>query len=133
MKYPAHVYAKALIEVLDDVSAEKKTAGARDEEKLAKNFLELVKRNGDEMHLRKILEEASRFARGRNGFRKVIIDSARAFTPAQRKEVAHVLKKDDVITERIDPSLIAGMRITVNDELQFDGSLKRKLDTAFGA
>lgn len=125
MKYPAHIYAKALIEVLGD-------GKKHDEEKIAENFIGLVRRNGDEMHLRKILEEASRFARGRNGLRKVIIDSARALTPSQRKEVERFLKKEDVVVERIDPSLVAGVRITVNEELQFDGSLKRKMDRAFG-
>ncbi len=84
------------------------------------------------MHLRKILEEASRFARGRNGLRKVVIDSARVLTPSQRKEVERFLKKEDVVVERTDPSLVAGVRITVNEELQFDGSLKRKMDRAFG-
>ena len=29
--------------------------------------------------------------------------------------------------------LIAGVRITVNDELQFDGTMKAKLDALFGA
>lgn len=125
MKYPAHTYAKALVEVLGD-------GKKHDEEKIAKNFIELVRRNGDEMHLRKILEEASRFARGRNGLRKVVIDSARELTSAQKKEMERFLKKEDVVVERTDPSLVAGVRITVNEELQFDGSLKRKLDRAFG-
>ena len=125
MKYPAHIYAKALVEVLGD--GEK-----HDEGKIAENFIKLIRRNGDEMHLRKILEEASRFARGKNGLRKVVIDSARSLTPLQKKEVERFLRKEDIVVERTDPSLVAGVKITVNEELQFDGSLKRKLDRAFG-
>jgi F0F1-type ATP synthase delta subunit len=38
-----------------------------------------------------------------------------------------------VVEERIDPELIAGIRIILNDELQFDGSLKHKLNRALGS
>jgi F0F1-type ATP synthase delta subunit len=42
-----------------------------------------------------------------------------------------MVKKDDVVVERIDPALVAGMKMTVNDEEQFDGSLQRKLASLF--
>jgi F0F1-type ATP synthase delta subunit len=129
MNYPTHIYAKALVEVLSDT----KHAGSADDAAIAKNFLELVRKNGDEGHLRKILEEASRFARGHSGVRKVTIESARALAPAQRKEVEHLIKQGDVVEERIDPDLIAGIKIILNDELQFDGSLKNKLNRVLGS
>ncbi len=47
--------------------------------------------------------------------------------------VGKFVKPDDVIEERIDQELIAGIRIILDDELQFDGSLKNKLEKAFGA
>src|SRR5580698_2296783 len=120
MKYPTHIYAKALVEVLTD-------AKGKDEAKFADNFIALVRRNGDEMHLRKILEEASRFARGQSGIRKVVVESARTLTKSQQKEVSRFIRKEDVVVEKVDPELVAGIKITVNDELQFDGSLSRKL------
>ncbi len=126
MKYPAHIYAKALVEVLGGPDAE------RAKERIAENFIALIRKNGDEMHLRKILEEASRMSRGRSGLREVVIDSARTLTEAQRKEIGRVLGKEDIIVERVDPSLVAGIRITVNEELQFDGSLARKLTAVLG-
>jgi len=128
MKYPAHIYAKALAEVIGDPSrkiSEKETAA------IVKNFLELVRANGDESHLRKILEEAARFARGKAGIRKVSVESARALSTAQEKEVAKFLTAADVVERTIDPALIAGIRILVNDEMQFDGSLRGKLDKVF--
>ncbi len=125
MKYPAHIYAKALVEVLAD--EEKKGAFTKEQQRVADNFVALVRRNGDEAHLRKLLEEASRMARGLGGARKVIVESARPFTSSQRKEVERFIKKEDVVVEKVDPALVAGMRITVNDEMQFDGSLRRKL------
>jgi len=128
MKYPTHIYAKALVEVLADSHGPKE----RDDE-VAKNFLALVKKNGDEGHLRKILEEASRFARGHSGVRKLTIASARELSPSQTKTMERFVKPGDIIERMIDPDLIAGIKITVNDEMQFDGSLKSKLNKVLGS
>ena len=125
MKYPAHIYAKALVEVLGDLKA-------KNDDLIAKNFLEIVERNGDGGHLGKILEEASRLARGRSGVRKVTIESARALSTTQMEAMKRFMKEGDVVEKRIDPNLIAGVRITLNEELQFDGSLKNKLNRVLG-
>jgi F0F1-type ATP synthase delta subunit len=129
MKYAPHTYAKALVAVLDDA---KGPAAGHDAE-IAKNFLALVRKNGDEAHLLKILEEASRFARGKSGIRKVTIASAREMSVSQNETVGQFVRLGDVVERRIDPDLIAGIKITVNDEMQFDGSLKNKLNKALGA
>jgi F0F1-type ATP synthase delta subunit len=126
MKYPTHIYAKALVEVLSDRKAKNSAA-------VANNFLEIVKRNNDEGHLREILEEASRFARGKSGVRKVTIESARALSAAQKKRLKSFIKSGDVVEEHLDPELIAGIKIILNDELQFDGSLKNKLNKVLGS
>jgi F0F1-type ATP synthase delta subunit len=128
MKYAPHIYAKALVEVLATFKGSK-----AEEDTLAKNFLALVKKNGDEGHLKKILEEASRFARGKSGLRKVTIASARDLSSSQAKAMNQFIKAGDVVEARIDPDLIAGIKITVNDEMQFDGSLKSKLNKVLGA
>ncbi|HEX4103979.1 MAG TPA: F0F1 ATP synthase subunit delta [Candidatus Paceibacterota bacterium] len=124
MKYPTHIYAKALAEVIV-------TAKKGEEAKVAANFIALVRKGGDEVHLRKIVEEAARFVRGKSGVRKVTIGMARTLTAGQMKTVKSFLKAGDVVEERIDPALIAGIRITLDDELQMDGSLKGKLDKIF--
>ena len=129
MKYSAYIYAKALVEVLGDV---KGPVGARDDE-IAKNFIAIVRKNSDEAHLKKILEEASRFARGKSGVRKVTIASARELNNVQGRLVEQFVKPGDVVERRINPGLIAGVKITLNDELQFDGSLKNKLDKVLGS
>jgi F0F1-type ATP synthase delta subunit len=128
MKYPAHIYAKALVEVLGDATG----ARAKDDAKIAENFMALVKKNGDEGHLKKILEEASRFARGKSGVRKITVESARVLASTQKATLQQFVKPGDVVEERIDPELIAGIRITLNDEMQFDGSLKNKLNKVLG-
>lgn len=126
MKYPTHSYAKALAEVVGETGAAQKDSAV-----IIKNFLELVRRNGDEAHLKKIIEEAGRLARAKSGIRKVSIESARTLTTAQEKEIAQFLKAGDVVEHAIDPTLIAGIRLIVDDEMQFDGSLRGKLDNVF--
>jgi F0F1-type ATP synthase delta subunit len=128
MKYAPHIYAKALVEVLTTFKGSK-----AEQDALAKNFLALVRKNGDESHLRKILEEASRFARGKSGVRKITVASARELSPSQRKTMEKFITPGDVVESRIEPDLIAGIKITLNDELQFDGSLKTKLNKVLGA
>lgn len=128
MKYPAHIYAKALAEAITSPEAK----GARGAE-IAANFLALLRKNGDEAHARKIIEEAARMARGKGGIRKLTVESARPLTVAQEKMVRALTKPEDVVETRIDPELIAGIRVIMNDELQFDGSLRGKLDKIFNS
>lgn len=123
MKYPSHLYAKALDEALADPKANHAV--------IAKNFVGLVRKNGDESHFRKILEEAGRFARGRTGIRKVAVESARTLGKVQEKMVQQFLKPGDVVTYETNPDLVAGIKIIVNDEMQFDGTMKGKLDRLF--
>jgi len=125
MKYPAHIYAKALAEAIAT------TKGKAAEDAVVKNFIALVRRNGDEAHIRKLVEEAARMVRGKSGVRKVTIETARALKAPQRKLLDHFIKGGDIVEERIDPALVAGVKIILDDELQFDGSLKGKMDKIF--
>jgi F0F1-type ATP synthase delta subunit len=125
MKYRSSIYAKALAEVISSKTTVSDASVVR-------NFLAMVERNGDGAHLKAILEEAARFARGKNGVRKVILESARPLNDAQRKAVGTFARRGDVVEETINPALVAGVRIVVDDERQFDWSLKGKLDKLFG-
>ncbi len=127
MKYSAHTYAEALVEAL--AGAEGRDAGAA----MAERFLELVRRNGDELHLPSILGETDRLMRRRDGTRRLIVESARTLDAGARSLVASLARKGDAIEERINPGLIAGIKVTANDEMQFDASLRSKLDSVFGA
>jgi F0F1-type ATP synthase delta subunit len=126
MKYSARFYAKALVDALADPKA--------DHDAIAKRFLGVIKRNGDEGQLKKILDEASWLARQGEGVsREVVIESARPLKESQKKMLKVFLKPHDIIHEKIDPALVAGVKITVNDEMQFDGTMKAKLDSLFQA
>lgn len=125
MKYSVHTYAQALVAVIEDKAVK--------DDVIEKNFLALVRKNGDEGHLPQILEEASRLARGKSGIRKVTVESARELSPSQKATLKQFIQLHDEVEERIDKELIAGIKITVNDETQFDGSLKSKLNKVLGS
>ena len=122
MKYSVHDYAKALAAVIRDPATKPEVA--------TKHFLALIRRNGDEMQLSKIVKEAARLA---GGVREVVVASARPLSKTQQQLVKNFLKPSDRVQYEIDPGLVAGVKIVVNDEMQLDGTLKAKLDKLFGA
>jgi len=124
MRYPAHIYAKALIDVI-------KSSKPEDEGRIIKNFTKLIQNNGDETHSRKIIEETARLSRKNSGTHNVVIESARAMSSNNKKGVANFIKPGDTVIEKINPELIAGTRIVIDDEMQLDGTLKGKLDKVF--
>lgn len=65
------------------------------------------------------------------GGRWVVLETARALSDVQRKKMEAAFSKNDYIEERVRPDLIAGMRIYIDDEREFDGSLKKKLNILF--
>ena len=81
------------------------------------------------------MDEAGRLMRSRAGVnapgRDVFIESGRPLGKSQETLIKHLLKPGDAVRHRTDPGLVAGVRVTVNDEMQFDGTLAAKLDILF--
>lgn len=124
MKFSTFIYAQALAQAIADPAAQG--------EEIIKNFMALVVKNGDGAHLKKIVAEAARLVHRKSGVRDITLESARALHPEQKKTLhGHFAKSSDAVEEKVNPELVAGTRVTVNDELQFDGSLRTKLDQLF--
>lgn len=125
MKYSPKLYARAFGEL---------AAGALSDNKetiLARNFLAAVRKNGDVHQLKKIYGETEKFLRLKDGRRKITIETAREIAGLKIK-LKHFFAQLDIVEEKINPELLAGVKITVNDETEFDGTLKRKIDKLFG-
>jgi F0F1-type ATP synthase delta subunit len=125
MKYPVLSYARALASAVTE-------AGLADQKKIVQNFSDLLRRNGDEAAGGKIVEEAARIVRTKEGLREVVFESARPLTPSQRGSLRGLVKSGDMTLERVNPELVAGVRISVDGEREFDGSLRGKLNKLFG-
>jgi F0F1-type ATP synthase delta subunit len=125
MRYSPKTYAKAFFEAVKGIrSAEKQNA-------MVKKLIEIAIKNGDGLQLKKIAAYTEKIALEETGKQKIVIEGARPLNRRTNELVKHIARTGDTIEEKINPELIAGVKITINDEKQFDGSLKRKLDKLF--
>lgn len=121
MKYKARKYAQALVNAL----LEKKA----DENKISENFLKLLQKNGDMKASRDILALAGALLLQKTGNKKIILETARKIDTGEA--VKSFVKKGDLIQEKINPALIAGIKIIVENNQQLDFSLLNKLNNLF--
>ena len=63
----------------------------------------------------------------KQGKNKITFETARTTTASQKKILEKIVKKGDVVKEKINPELIAGIKIIINDSKQFDASMQSKL------
>ena len=118
MKHSAKKYAIALAGVI----SEKKV----DSKKVTSNFLALLEKNQDMKKASEIIKMTEILMLKKSGNKKIIIEIARK---TDTNELIKVFaKKGDVIEERINPALVAGVKIMVNGAHQLDNSLAAKLN-----
>jgi len=113
------LYAKALAEIILRSSAS--------DQKVIDNFVKLLVKAGLEHKAKEILALAEDFVLAKKGHRKIIFETARKVLPNQKKLLEGVARKGDVIQEKINQELIAGIKIIINDSEQFDASMQSKL------
>jgi F0F1-type ATP synthase delta subunit len=124
MRYSTQNYAKALAAAVSQAKPEDGT-------RIIKNFLGLLQKSGDETHAGKIIKEAARTLLLQDGGREIVFESARPLAAQSHKAFQEFATSKDVVTLRTDPGLVAGVRVVINGEREFDGSLKGKLDKLF--
>jgi len=123
MKYPPEIYAK----VLAGESLKKDLSG----EDIFKRFLEVIRKNGDMIGIKKILAALSREEARRSGGRVVKIESARVLGEKTVSRIREKFGVKDILSETVNPRLVAGVRITIDDEKEIDNSLSHKLRALF--
>ena len=114
------LYAKVLAEILSKKGI--------DEKKIVNNFVKLLISSGYERKSKEILDLAEDLLLKKQGKRKIIFETARKITTSQKKLLESFVKKGDVVKEKINPELIAGIKIIINNEKQFDNSMLSKLN-----
>ncbi|MSR76335.1 MAG: hypothetical protein EXS68_01980 [Candidatus Ryanbacteria bacterium] len=124
MKYTPRIYAKALTESLASVSEGKETD-------IIKRFLASVHKRGDTRSLPDIIDAVSEIERRRVGGRLVEV----AFARRHKKSVLDVFRalftKHDEVVFRTEPELVAGVRITIDGEREFDQTASRRIKKLF--
>ena len=123
MKIKPKIYARVLV----DVMMSKKNTG--NEKKIVDNFLKLLKKNVDVKNATEIIRLAEVFILQKTGNKKITLETARDI--GRKNIFKEIVRRHDIVEQKINPELIAGIRITVNGEKQLDFSLKNKLDKIF--
>ncbi|MFA6190288.1 MAG: F0F1 ATP synthase subunit delta [Candidatus Staskawiczbacteria bacterium] len=118
------LYAKALAEIL----SKKGGVSATEEKKIVNNFVKFLEKNGQIGRSKEILELAENLLLAKQGKRKITFETARAITTSQKKVLEKVINKGDIVKEKINPQLIAGIKIIINNSQQFDASMQSKLN-----
>jgi len=121
MKYNYKIYAKALVSALDEA------LDSVQKEKIIKNFLFLIQKNNDVRQLKKIINYASKIIYKKEGRQKIILETARP-----QNNLKNLFQKffneKDIIEEKINPNILAGLRIVINNEKELDFSFKKRLE-----
>lgn len=123
MKYRVKDYAKALVEVLDDKEL--------NQEQVAEGFAKLLERQGDLGKAKEILVAAKMLMAKKNGKKSVVFEMARKLTAGQKEMLAKFVEEGDIVEEKINKDLIAGIKIIVDNEKQLDNSMQNKINKLF--
>ena len=113
------LYAKSLAEII--------LKKGIDEKKIVNNFVKLLIGSGYEGKSKEILSLAEDMILAKQGKNKITFETARTITASQKKILEKIIKKGDIVREKINPELIAGIKIIINDSKQFDASMQSKL------
>ncbi len=123
-KIPIHNYAEAFLKTLQK-------PGINSDEVL-KRLIATIKRRNDWPRRNEILSAVEAEWRAARGRSLLTIESARTLTSAQRESLIKRWSNEKFdMREKINPALIAGVKLIVNGEHQLDGSLDRKLRDMF--
>ncbi len=113
-KFYAHAFSKALASGTNESLASKRLRG-------------LLEKNGDKSHASSVLEYLEKLIAREVGGRIVRVEFAHAMNADTRRKVLDKFEKNDRVTTSVNPNLIAGLRININDEQELDVSLLGKL------
>ncbi len=121
MKYNVKDYAIALADVMLGPKISDK--------KIADNFFKVLEKNRQLKNAKKIVELAQKYYLEKKGNKSVLLETARKTDV--KSVLKSILKNGDAVEEKINPELIAGIKVIINNEKQLDFSLHKKLQEIF--
>jgi len=120
MKYSVNNYVGAFTQTIKKASREEAVGG----------FVKLLRKTGDIKHSSKIIDAIHRKLVNEKDGKWVDIETGREAIP--KKEVLkNKFSKTDYVDFKINPELVAGVRITINGEEELNNTLQNKLNKLF--
>ncbi len=115
-KLKPKMYAEALVDLV---------VGKKSEE-IPERFFKLLEKNEDLKKVKEIVRLAEILYLKKIGKEKVILETARKIIT--KDILKKMIKKGDIVEEKINPELIAGIKVIIDGEKQLDFSLSKKLN-----
>ncbi len=126
MKHTTGQYATALGTAFTSAPAAERPA-------LIRRFMALLRKNRDTRRLGAIMRKVEKQSLADQGLHKVAVTSASPLTPELKKDIAATLAQKPLWQEIVDPAMLGGIRILIDDELLIDATARRRLDQMFRA
>ncbi|MEK7098985.1 MAG: F0F1 ATP synthase subunit delta [Patescibacteria group bacterium] len=124
MKYTILQYAAALASALEDKTpTERKHIAAR-------LFRHMTKARALK-HLDRVVRETGRMMRRKRGIRAAEVETPAPLSPSHRRSIERALGSKAIITEKINPLLLAGVRMVIDEETLIDATASRRLEILF--
>jgi len=124
MRYHPDLYARAFLETLEKAPPEKK-------QELYNRFIKVIAKNGDLSRVNAILRCIERALVKKNGGRFVKLEFARSIPENLVAGLRKNFSEKDKTEIAFNPSLVAGVRITIDEEKELNNSLSSKLKKIF--
>lgn len=120
MKYSINNYVSAFTQAI------KKSP----HEQVVASFIKLLRKAGDIKHSGKIFEAIHKKLVSEKGGKWVNVEVARE-SALKKEELKHKFSEKDHLDYKINPELVAGVRITIGGENELDNTLNKKLKILF--
>ena len=124
MKYSPKQYAACLLEALEG-----KPEKARKE--IMARFLGLLLKGGDWKKSNDILCETEKLVLKKNGLKKVRAEAPQQIPALLKDEIEKIIGRKIYFSPKVNPSLLGGIKILVDDELLIDASARRQIEKMF--
>jgi len=119
MKYTIRQYAAAFFAAYQDKAEP-------EQKEVVRNFLSILRKNKDWVKLGQILHEVEKLYYRKTGLKKVEIETA-SFMETLRQDIENILGKNIFIKEKVNPEVLAGVKILINDEILIDATAQSQL------
>lgn len=124
MKYSTKQYAASLFAALQGQTEAK-------QKEIVGNFLEILTKNSDWAKLNMVVAQIEKQFLEKNGLDKICVELADEAPQGLQNEIERILGKKTYFLTKANPSLLAGLKILINDELLIDASARKQIDNMF--
>lgn len=91
------------------------------------NFIRLLRQNNDFSLANKIIEEYAKHYRAEKGIARLKVTSSEKLGSDEVSDIVKHFQRQVELEEAVDPSLVGGIILEIDDDIRIDGSVRHKL------